>query len=192
MSKIYPTLEQFLADPNRDSVLRVKLSLRSVLGGFIVFIAALVVVVLVNVYAASGFEFTIAAKLVSVSPRWLAIIPVLILLEIIRRYHDDVYSFGQESITHIGGRLSLNYKVPSIRYAHIRAVVIKQSVLGRLLDYGDIELGTAAADGAEVVMKGIRAPDELGALVEELQHYNRDQSGLQNLAQEESMSDRTD
>lgn len=187
MTDTYPTSEEFIADPREDAIISVRRSLRSILGGIIVFFFAIGAVYGINYAAATSEYFAALPFFAVISPRWLAIIPLGILLEIIRRHNDDLYVFGKSNLTHLGGRLSLSYKVPSIKYAHIRAVVIKQSVFGRIFDYGNIELGTAANEGVEVVMGGIYKPRELGKLIEDLQHYNRDKM-LAELESEQAQS----
>lgn len=97
---------------------------------------------------------------------WL--LPVSIFLETIRRFYNDLYIFESHMITHHKGRLSLKYSVPVVKYAHIRAIAIKQSLLGRLLDYGDISFGTASEEGNELIAIGIRDPKGLAKVVDYL------------------------
>lgn len=119
------------------------------------------------------------------SPRLIAIIPLLILLELLRRLHNDLYIFGMHRLTHLRGRLSFSYNVPVIKYADIRAINVMQDFWGRVFNYGDIAIGTAAHDGNELVISGVNAPVELATLLDQLrsqsmsveaQEFNRQQS----------------
>lgn len=113
----------------------------------------------------------------TVSVRWLALLPAIVLLEFFRRLYDDLYIFREERVLHHDGRLSLNYIVPSVRYSDIRAITVYQNIWGRLLDYGVVEVGTAAQDGAEVSLIGVRDPKGLARLLDELRNYHRSKSG---------------
>ncbi len=88
-------------------------------------------------------------------------LPVSLGLETIRRYYNDLWIFDSHRVTHNAGRLSLKYHVPVIKYIHIRAITVSQSILGRILNYGDIYLGTAGEDGNELVVKGVCSPRKL-------------------------------
>jgi uncharacterized membrane protein YdbT with pleckstrin-like domain len=45
-----------------------------------------------------------------------------------------------------------------IQLKHIRALNVKQGIIGRLLGIGTIEISSAAGGGVEVMFKGIRDP----------------------------------
>lgn len=88
-------------------------------------------------------------------------LPVSLALETIRRYYNDLWVFDSHRVTHHAGRLSLKYNVPVIKYIHIRAITVSQSILGRILNYGDIYLGTAGEDGNELIVRGVTSPRKL-------------------------------
>lgn len=180
----YPTLEEVLKIEDKEQLLEVHRSLLSVMSSVLVFLVSVVIVYGVNV-ALRNFEPEPGSLWSYLSPRWLALIPAVILIEILRKYHDDLYLFGIEKITHLNGRLSLSYSVPSIKYTHIRAITVKQDLIARLFDYGNIEVETAAKDGAEVVIEGIRNPRELALLIEDLRSYNRERAEAQTQVSEE-------
>lgn len=171
----YPTLETLLAKKDKDRLLEVHRSLLSVMSSGLLFLGSVVVVYAINI-GLRDFAPEPGSVWSYLSPRWLAIIPALILIEILRKYHDDLYLFGLQKITHLNGRLSLSYSVPSIKYTHIRAITVKQDIIGRLFDYGNIEVETAAKDGAEVVIEGVRNPRALSRLIEDLRTYNRERA----------------
>lgn len=102
------------------------------------------------------------------SPRIFTVIPLVLLLEIVRRVHNDLYVFSQHRLTHLHGRFSLSYNVPVIKYEDIRAINVVQDFWGRIFDYGDIAVGTAAHEGNEILISGVRSPEQLAMLLDQL------------------------
>ena len=170
---IYPDLETLLGGTDKARLMQVRRSLRSIISGFVLMLLSSIAVYVVNYYYAEISLPLEISFLPSLSTRWLAVIPLGILLEIIRRYNDDLYVLGEENIMHYEGRLSLSYSVPAVKYAHVRAITVHQDIMGRIFDYGDVALGTAAQDENELVLEGVRSPVQLGRLIEDLLHYNR-------------------
>jgi hypothetical protein len=39
--------------------------------------------------------------------------------------------------------------------------------MGRILNYGDIYIGTASTEGHELIIKGVLAPNELAEIIEQ-------------------------
>jgi len=107
--------------------------------------------------------------------RWFALVPIGMLLELVRKYNDDLYVLERDRIIHHSGILSFTYHVPSIRYFDIRAIQVNQGIVGRILNYGNIELSTAAQDRAELTIRGVHAPLALAAFIEEMRSWHRDQ-----------------
>lgn len=95
---------------------------------------------------------------------WL--IPTVIGLETIRRYYNDRYIFSEERLIHQTGRISFKYTVPVVNLAHVRVITVSQSLLGRLLNYGTIYVGTAGETGNEVEVIGIVSPRKLAQRLE--------------------------
>jgi hypothetical protein len=135
------------------------------------FVLSVIFVYLVNFYFRNPSPGQQAVLRV-LSPRWLALLPLGILLEIGRRYYDCLYIFSVHQVTKIEGRLSLRYNVPSVKYADVKGVVVHQSFWGRLLDFGAINLGTAAQEGDEMVIDGVLSPYELAEFIDKLRSYN--------------------
>ena len=157
----------------KDVLFESRRSIRSFLSQLILFFAAIGVVVLLNVLMPGANllgHFDISAH---ISMRWLGLIPTIFFLEAIRRYHDDLYAFTANNLTHYDGRLSLNYNVPNLRYVDIRAVVVYQDIFGRILDYGDVELDTSAQEKSEMYISGVRSPQELAELIEALRQASK-------------------
>jgi membrane protein YdbS with pleckstrin-like domain len=176
-SSKYPSIEEFVADgPESTASIRVHRSLRSMYREFFWLSCALGAVYMLqvagSVFRSSNHPSVLLLAEIAAS-RWVLIIPALVLLETGRRYYDNLYILERERITHHSGLLSLRYFVPSIRYYDIRAVKVSQGLIGRLLNFGDIELSTAAQDKAEVMLWGVYAPIELSNLVEDMQSWHR-------------------
>lgn len=90
--------------------------------------------------------------------RLLALAPALMVLNQLRIYFNNVYVFTNKDITQHKGLLSTSYASYSIEYQHIRNAMVTQSLRGRLLNYGNIMLDTAATDAIEIFIQGVYAP----------------------------------
>lgn len=86
---------------------------------------------------------------------------VLLLLELIRRYYNDLYVFGASRVAHRMGRISTNYRIASVKYRDIREIEVSQSILGRMLRFGDIQISTASTDTAEIELKNVALPRKI-------------------------------
>lgn len=99
---------------------------------------------------------------------WLTLVPILISLEFMRRYHNDLYVFEKDQVKQISGRLSLQYKIPIVKYLDIRAITVEQGLFGRLLNYGTVALGTASSEGNELEIAGIANPLHVATKIDDL------------------------
>ena len=61
--------------------------------------------------------------------------------------------------------MALNKNVASVRYEDIRYVDVRQTVVGRMFDFGDIEIGTAGTEGIEVLLGGVAAPYDIREVI---------------------------
>lgn len=158
----YPDYESLKNNPDKEKLLEVKRSIRSIFPLIFWFIVS-----------ASGVLYLMdfldgEADMGWFSPRWLAVIPALFLIEIARRRYDDLYTFSDQRVQQFHGRLSLKLLVPTIKYIDIRSIEIHQSIWGRILNYGDISLGTAAQAEVELELLGVVSPIELSQIIERL------------------------
>lgn len=103
---------------------------------------------------------------VHVGALWIT--PIILALETVRRYYNDLWIFDRYRVIHKKGRLSLTYNQPVVRYSHIRAITVSQSLLGRILNYGSIELGTAAQEDSEMIIAGVVCPRQFGELIDKM------------------------
>ncbi|MCB0310016.1 MAG: PH domain-containing protein [Bdellovibrionales bacterium] len=176
----YPQVEELLEGSDDDRLLEVHRSLRSILSH--VFLALFMVLVIILLFLI--FQ--------DVRVRWLGILPALVILEIFRKRHDDLYILGRRNITHHSGRFSLSMQIPNLKYLHIRSIKVKQGVVGRLFDFGDISIGTAAQESDELFITGIRDPLGLAMLLEELRSHSKRTSSLGQSDFEDELSHEND
>lgn len=64
----------------------------------------------------------------------------------------------------------LNIHQTEVRIEDIRAVNVKRSFMQRILGIGDVAIGTAATEGAEIVMRSVVDPDGFVAQVNACRH----------------------
>lgn len=169
----YPPFDSLLRSPDPKNVLQAKRSFLSILSQCAKVFIATVIVVIINAAFDGVAPFSlIYSGLPDISLRWLGIVPALLLLNAIREYHDDLYIFGLHGVTEYQGRLSLTKRVPHIKYSDILSLRVRQDPWGRIFNYGDIDLDTAADAGVEIIIEGIYSPDELCLLIEKLRRHS--------------------
>lgn len=113
----------------------------------------------VEAYFADALLLNSISSNLNFSALWL--VPFVLGLETTRRYFNDLYIFHGDKLTHKAGRISFRYNVPIVSFAHVRAITVSQSILGRILNYGTIYLGTAGESGNEIDIKGVVSPKKL-------------------------------
>lgn len=155
----YPSAEEMI-ERGENSVLHIHRSFRSSLGLMLMTALSVAGVLYCILHYGSAF-------------RWAAILPVIFVLEIARRYINDLYIISRDQVAHQQGRISLRYAVPSIRCIDLRAINIEQTLWGRILNFGGVNLCTAAQSGAEVTMDGVAAPQELAKLIDDLRAHSQ-------------------
>ncbi len=89
------------------------------------------------------------------------VIPLLILANAAIHIYDLSYSLDDEGVTSVKGVLSLFKHKSSVRYEDIRSLEVTQTIMGRILGFGTVEIGTAASAGIEIIMEGVAAPLDL-------------------------------
>ncbi len=87
---------------------------------------------------------------------WLGM-PLAVLISIIAYRHFS-WRFSIENGVIESRRGLIAREVRSVRVEDVRSINVKQSILQRLLNLGDIEFSSAASDAAEVVFEGISNP----------------------------------
>ncbi|HMO02941.1 MAG TPA: PH domain-containing protein [Oligoflexia bacterium] len=163
----YPTLDELLAE-SKDGTFQIELhrSFVSLLSLMLKALLSGIFACLINYWAfASDSSF---GHSLPISLRWLALIPTYFILEMLRQRFNELYIFNQERVVQKSGILSINYRSPTAKYSDIRSLICHQSLLGRALNYGDIQIGTAAQDDNEIIIKGVYNPKGLLAFISEL------------------------
>lgn len=92
-------------------------------------------------------------------------LPAAALSTALLRIYDVRYLLDGDGIEARTGIISLNQQVTRLRYEDIRSVEFKQSIWERLLDIGEIEIGTAATSGVEIVLHGAASPGEVQNMI---------------------------
>lgn len=175
----YPEFEDLIQQDESSRLLEVRRSLRSIIPQIFYFLNSAVAVYWLNYYFYDvGFPESVPV-LNHLSVRWLAVVPLVFFIEIIRQYHDDLYIFEKHRLTHLEGRLSLNYKVPVITFVDIRAITVEQGIFGRIFDYGVVSIGTAAKDADELIMDGVRDPGALAKLIDQFRNHSKAMAAAQ-------------
>lgn len=168
----YSSVEEAINPPeDRPFILRTYPTLFARFSLTVIFIFATIGTVLIA-YRACG-----VAESSSCHPnviRWIGLIPIGFLLSLLHFRFDNAYVFDDTNIYREEGRVSFCFKNPSIRYADVKGITVYQSFWGRVFNFGSIELGTAANEGNELIIKNVRAPHELAALIEAFQQRNLD------------------
>lgn len=89
----------------------------------------------------------------------IALIGVIGLLIELISWFSRVYVVTTEEVYRKHGIISR--KVTNMNHGQIQNTTFTQSVLGRLLSYGDVKVDTAGGEGAEVVFKYVRNPESV-------------------------------
>lgn len=166
----YPSLEaleQRLATSTDPVLFKVPRPLRSILSHlFWLFVTTAIVIGIDLLFP--NFQPPDLPIIRHFSLRWLALIPIVVLAETIRQQQNALYVLERHRIIQYAGRLGFNYKVPIARYVDIRCINVRQDIFSRILNYGDVLIGTASEGGNELKLEGVIAPRELAALIDGL------------------------
>ena len=188
----YPTFDELIGGTDSTRLLEVRRSFRSVISSIALFVFCAAAVYVLNYFFADARIHTTIPVIRSLSTRWLAIIPALVLLEIFRKYHDDLYVFAAHRITHYEGRLSLYSTLPSLKYVDILSITVRQDIWGRLLDYGNIELDSAGTSEVELTISGVRRPAELALIADQFRVYSTALGSIDQQHEQEEAADPDD
>jgi len=175
----YPTIEEATNQAEGDSfTLRVYPTLyaRFSLAAFFVLATTAAVMIAFKACGGEGSS-TCHPNIIRV----IGLIPIGFLLSLLHFRFDNAYLFDDTNIYREEGRVSFCFKNPSIRYADIKGITVYQTFWGRVFNFGSIELGTAANEGNELIIKNVRAPHELSELIEGFQQLNINQDDWKSL-----------
>lgn len=93
-----------------------------------------------------------------ISMSFLWFIPLIILANAAIKIYDLSYYMDSDGVTSVKGVLSLFRHKSSIRYEDIRSLEVTQTIMGRILGFGTVEIGTAASAGIEITLEGVSEP----------------------------------
>ena len=108
--------------------------------------------------------------------RWMLDLPIFwflpfaALLKPLYNIYNVAYVFFARGIEAREGIISLHQKITRIRYEDVRVVEVHQTLLGRILGYGRVEIGTAASEEVEINLNGVSRP----ALIQDVIVAERD------------------
>jgi len=109
----------------------------------------------------TGELFSIFSYHVLLSLPTLWLIPLITLLILIARIYDVQYKITSDGIEATVGRISVHQKVVKIRYEDVKGIEVNQTLWERILNIGNIAIGTAGTGDIEVSIEGIAAPIEV-------------------------------
>ncbi len=166
---MYPSFKDLQNAGNKEELFRAHRSLRSELSTVAKIVISGLLILFLNVFFEGYLRLSSVIEGVpDISLRWLALVPAFYGLSLLRGYYDVVYVFGTEGVKQYKGRLSLNKKVPYVKYHDVLALRVHMDPWGRIFNYGDIDLDTAANDDIEMIIEGVANPQELANLLEDL------------------------
>ena len=93
---------------------------------------------------------------------------IICFLEVIRRYFNDRYVIYSDKIISIQGLISFHLTRNTIDYLDIREMKTNQTILGRMVGYGDLLISTASTSGIEITLRYI---DNVNDLNQEIIKY---------------------
>lgn len=132
-------------------------------------IIALAVVVLAMLWSAWGIEFSLSPKTQKQFVSTMAVFAFMIIAVFLFE-EPSIESFMRKyvvtnhEIVRIEGILTK--KKTTIPYQSVANIKIHKSVLGRLLNYGTLHITCVGQAGNDIVMKGIRNPDEVYNIIQ--------------------------
>jgi|GEM_PF-1182660 len=103
---------------------------------------------------------------------WL--LPACWLSVLAFRVYNVRYSANERGLEAVQGILSLNQTIIRLRYEDVRSLEIDQTILERILNTGELEVGTAATAGVELIFDGVADPFALKAYIQRRQEARED------------------
>lgn len=114
----------------------------------------------------SGRLFSVGSAHVELSIPLFWFMPLAALLLGVLRIYDVRYVIDSRGLEARVGILGLNQRITRVRYNDIRSAETEQTIIERMLNVGDVEVGTAATADIEIIFQGVAAPQELQSLIQ--------------------------
>ena len=156
-----------MADEGRITIPKVW---RSEFAGIIVFLVLCIASVVLSMHfpasVMTGKLLTIGSTTFYLSLPLYWLVPFGWLSILIVRMYDVSYVADARGIEAYEGILSLRQKVMKVRYEDIRSIEFDQSLFERLLDVGEVDIGTAGLSSVEMVLCGVASPKAIQDFVQ--------------------------
>jgi uncharacterized membrane protein YdbT with pleckstrin-like domain len=96
----------------------------------------------------------------------LATVPIFLVVMLVWRKYDVSYIIGKEKLSVVEGLFSNSKRVNEVPFEHIRSFEVKQNLLQRFFEVGDLEIGRASNLQGVIIIRGIRHPQRLQFMIE--------------------------
>lgn len=96
----------------------------------------------------------------------LMLMPFGKLVYLLWKAYDAKFIIDSRGIEMTVGMLSLSQKRVKVRYEDIRAIELEQTILARILNYGDVLIGSAATGEIEIIIDSVAAPKEVQEMIQ--------------------------
>ena len=93
-------------------------------------------------------------------------LPAFAAASAIYRVYNVRYVIDSRGIEARVGILSTHQRITRVRFEDIRSVETEQTLMQRLLDIGDVEIGTAATGEIEILFDGVPTPTEVQDMIQ--------------------------
>lgn len=113
-----------------------------------------------------GRVVSIGAHTVELSLPLFWIVPLILLCLAVLRIYNVRYVIDSRGLESRVGILGFQQRVVRVRFTDIRSAEIEQTILGRMLNIGDVEVGTAGTGDLEIVFAGVSAPNEVQDMIQ--------------------------
>ena len=118
-------------------------------------------------------QFTITGRMINIFGMQIDLtlplfwfMPFFFFIVGVFRIYDVKYVIDSRGLEARVGILRLQQRIVRVLYSDIRSAETAQNVFERLLNVGDVEIGTAATAQVELVFRGVRAPQELQQIIQ--------------------------
>lgn len=168
----YPTAAELFEGSEFNRRIIVYRSLYSLFSSIFCFVLSLVGVYIYEFYYTSPSK----PLLLRLLPGWPLLVPIFFLLIAIYKYVNDRWLIDSQRVEHQHGRISMRLTITITLFMDLRGIAVNQTLLGRIFDYGSIELETSAQEGAELTLIDVPHPEKLVLVFDELRTQLREQA----------------
>lgn len=106
---------------------------------------------------------------------FFALVPLVVGSFIIHRMYDCKYVVSHDHVRAVSGLLSLAEKDIRVDYENVRGIQVDKSIPQRILQLGDVYVGSSMHADVEIVMRGVLHPRHIREEIEERikHHFSR-------------------